>query len=191
MRGNRRYQAGERLGMGSIPAYAGEPRSARRGRRRFRVYPRVCGGTPVIAICAGQPAGLSPRMRGNRTSGNAPPISTGSIPAYAGEPVCRLPARTYAEGLSPRMRGNLQFPQEIRLRPGSIPAYAGEPFGGSLFGLALGVYPRVCGGTPPPPVPTSNPQGLSPRMRGNRYRLRGWSAHRGSIPAYAGEPTGD
>ena len=86
------------------------------------------------------------------------------------------------------MRGNLPRPHQ----PGSgrryIPAYAGEPWWRWCCRRRRTVYPRVCGGTPahhPLRRPTC---GLSPRMRGNRYRGFCKSVTCGSIPAYAGEP---
>ena len=53
---------------GSIPACAGEPSKSSSSRSGQRVYPRVCGGTNDRAggFCAIQ--GLSPRVRGNRTT---------------------------------------------------------------------------------------------------------------------------
>ena len=71
--------------MGSIPACAGEPRTAEthaaarkvyprvrggtagthRGYDRAPVYPRVRGGTAQVAAAPGAGEGLSPRARGN------------------------------------------------------------------------------------------------------------------------------
>ena len=86
MRGNPLVSREMGCGMGSIPAYAGEPPTSSVGAGRPRVYPRVCGGTVVITgygICG---TGLSPRMRGNPHRGASEPAQYGSIPAYAGEP---------------------------------------------------------------------------------------------------------
>ena len=66
MRGNRRRISHDRQRAGSIPAYAGEPRSMPSILMSARVYPRVCGGT--------------------RQGASKKPHSRGSIPAYAGEP---------------------------------------------------------------------------------------------------------
>ena len=52
----------------SIPAPAGEPVTVDRVQVNSGVYPRACGGTPIRYACAGQPHGLSPRLRGNRSS---------------------------------------------------------------------------------------------------------------------------
>ena len=52
------------------------------------------------------------------------------------------------QGLSPRVRGNQRHHIRAWTGQGSIPACAGEPWGSGLTGQAVGVYPRVCGGTP-------------------------------------------
>ena len=98
---------------------------------------------------------LSPRGRGNRQ----PPVlatspDSGSIPAWAGEPIAgRLPRPTM-KGLSPRGRGN----RSHTCRQSSY---------------RFQVYPRVGGGTvsmayhfPQAPFPG---EGLSPRGRGNPH----------------------
>ena len=51
---------------GSIPAWAGEPRSGRRPPTPSRVYPRVGGGTLHRKDLTPLETGLSPRGRGNR-----------------------------------------------------------------------------------------------------------------------------
>ena len=172
------------------------------------VYPRVCGGTRPLLDIPPQGAGLSPRMRGNPGIAIASSTSTGSIPAYAGEPrntltpslatpvyprVCGgtspAPARpTPPKGLSPRMRGNRQRVRAAGQRGRSIPAYAGEPLCANPVGGVPRVYPRVCGGTTNLPAAIARMDGLSPRMRGNHGHtaVRQWPP--GSIPAYAGEP---
>ena len=51
-----------------------------------KVYPRVCGGTAGTLSLAPAPAGLSPRVRGNRGADSPAVLVCGSIPACAGEP---------------------------------------------------------------------------------------------------------
>jgi len=75
------------LPNGSIPACAGEPRSAARRSGRSQVYPRVCGGARLRPQLAGGQEGLSPRVRGSRTSSPKSSVFIGSIPACAGEPI--------------------------------------------------------------------------------------------------------
>ena len=50
------------------------------------------------------------------------------------------------------------------------------------------VYPRGCGGTAVGGESDPQPQGLSPRVRGNRGCVRSMRTCYGSIPAGAGEP---
>ena len=111
----------------SIPACAGEPAEPGHRLSSLMVYPRVCGGTIAACITSVVPAGLSPRVRGNRGTVIAARDKPRSIPACAGEPrgashrggrcpvyprVCGgtlsyARRRFEAAGLSPRVRGNL------------------------------------------------------------------------------------
>ena len=91
-------------------------------------------------------------------------------------------------GLSPRVRGNPGGGGELP-RPGrSIPACAGEPRPAAPAEARPGVYPRVCGGTGGLHAGGGLPEGLSPRVRGNRDGPFPGRRGRGSIPACAGEP---
>ena len=147
VRGN--LDGGQRLppARRSIPACAGEPYRHRADPGAFRVYPRVCGGTPDNALRRDFATGLSPRVRGNRRGNSDMAGSDGSIPACAGEPststrdtatttvyprVCGgtpISPATGLEtaGLSPRVRGNraTYLLHQVGIR--SIPACAGEP----------------------------------------------------------------
>ena len=153
--------------------------------------------------------GLSPRVRGNRPIVTRVAIIARSIPAGAGEPEWpvrgRIERRVYPRGcggtrlalrderdhggLSPRVRGNRPDPAD---RPGarrSIPAGAGEPMMASCGSGATWVYPRGCGGTFVESIQGSDPNGLSPRVRGNQAHAERWPSAWGSIPAGAGEPS--
>ena len=68
VRGNHAPRQDEQHGTGSIPACAGEPSSVHTPVRMARVYPRVCGGTVQMPPQAPLRRGLSPRVRGNRTT---------------------------------------------------------------------------------------------------------------------------
>ena len=152
--------------------------------------------------------GLSPRVRGNRTADAAGTLSERSIPACAGEPRYRNPARgpprvyprvcggtglpmpraLFLKGLSPRVRGNRAIVIPHVARRGSIPACAGEPRGRMTREIHHEVYPRVCGGTVAAIVRRPEVRGLSPRVRGNRNPLSVSHLIGRSIPACAGEP---
>ncbi len=193
---------------GSIPACAGEPRTARGPRPVDAVYPRVCGGTRSGGAARLPWLGLSPRVRGNHFMIVALRFMIRSIPACAGEPagrwrrrsapgvyprVCGGTVAVYRDdadeaGLSPRVRGNRCRPRLRLYQHGSIPACAGEPPGNGLRGWAAPVYPRVCGGTAPGVLNRRGLMGLSPRVRGNRHDGFAYSIILGSIPACAGEP---
>ncbi len=208
MRGNRIQGSSQHVGLGSIPACAGEPSSGFYVAFRLGVYPRVCGGTPIIQPVLFRDAGLSPRVRGNRRSGGGGRGREGSIPACAGEPtyqmditaakavyprvcggtVIRGGARLALWGLSPRVRGNQEVVVEALRVVGSIPACAGEPLSKGQLCRLVRVYPRVCGGTRRIVITVRHQPGLSPRVRGNRELRRCWLDVRGSIPACAGEP---
>ena len=157
-------------------------------------------------------SGLSPRLRGNQRRAAQTAAVPGSIPAPAGEPIATHPTsaihravypracggtevryrqRAYSvSGLSPRLRGNLATTRLGTPETGSIPAPAGEPrSNGKLAEAWYKVYPRACGGTcylrfgrVPFVV------GLSPRLRGNRWRSARTNRDHRSIPAPAGEP---
>ena len=68
LRGNHIYPQFTRGPMGSIPALAGEPRLKTLTANPNQVYPRACGGTSATSTIKEKPAGLSPRLRGNRYS---------------------------------------------------------------------------------------------------------------------------
>ena len=188
MRGNQMVDLAKSLFPRSIPAYAGEPQTASPSVQLPPVYPRVCGGT--VHSCDYEKAvpGLSPRMRGNRHHPRGR-RATRVYPRVCGG-TYRFPAPLVRlRGLSPRMRGNPQSAYRLAQPAGSIPAYAGEPCRRALITAAPTVYPRVCGGTQVAVARQSTALGLSPRMRGNRHPAFLQDAGRGSIPAYAGEPS--
>ena len=132
VRGNHRQGPADRPLDRSIPACAGEPTQSRDAAKSAKVYPRVCGGTPVRRIVAGGDKGLSPRVRGNLVTSCSSACFDRSIPACAGEPFtlsfCERTLTVYPRvcggtalvgifsfprlGLSPRVRGN-----RIRLNP--------------------------------------------------------------------------
>ena len=86
VRGNRRRIAGREMAGGSIPACAGEPVPRLTQAMQRKVYPRVCGGTPLPTSGTSGGWGLSPRVRGNPLVPCPRPAAGGSIPACAGEP---------------------------------------------------------------------------------------------------------
>ena len=103
-RGNRELLPGHERIDGSIPAWAGEPKSQSGQTMAWPVYPRVGGGTQISEWADYGVAGLSPRGRGN------PNLRVGrlwrgrSIPAWAGEPKSQS-GQTMAWPVYPRVGG--------------------------------------------------------------------------------------
>ena len=85
VRGNLTPSSKPGVGQGSIPACAGEPDAAKAQRRFRKLYPRVCGGTPVTRSCVGARKALS-RVCGGTLLRCVVATGDGSIPACAGEP---------------------------------------------------------------------------------------------------------
>ena len=169
VRGNLLFADVQAAEFRSIPACAGEPADRVPKGGPVPVYPRVCGGTRRIVSVPVSPAGLSPRVRGNRRAQVLASQVCRSIPACAGEPNARF---------------------IINVAGGSIPACAGEPPACSSTLCVSRVYPRVCGGTVLAGCTACSRVGLSPRVRGNLRRQAAGLTSSGSIPACAGEPPG-
>ena len=74
-----------RVGVGSIPACAGEALRAAAERVTPAVYPRVCGGSNSSTAYKATLQGLSPRVRGKLRRQLVEVADEGSIPACAGE----------------------------------------------------------------------------------------------------------
>ena len=91
-------------------------------------------------------------------------------------------------GLSPRVRGNLALKEEAGKWEGTIPARAGEPWKSFSYSGFWRDYPRACGGTALFKEKFPEWEGLSPRVRGNRFKPIFSKLLRGTIPARAGEP---
>ena len=167
VRGNLRARPDRARCGGSIPASAGEPVLAVHHVGLTKVYPRECGGTSRRQTSDLLTSGLSPRVRGNPLAFADGLRGLGSIPASAGEPA----VEDAVEHL-------------VRVYPAS----AGEPRSGRRRHRPATVYPRECGGTWQGAALTTEPQGLSPRVRGNLGLGFGDGNGNGSIPASAGEP---
>ena len=167
LRGNRFLRSPLGLGLGSIPAPAGEPNTRSRRYRRLQVYPRACGGTGLTAQSRAALIGLSPRLRGNRGPTLSHYGGTRSIPAPAGEPNL-LQYRLSRQAVYPRACG-------------------GTDKKSTTANQYNGLSPRLRGTPPLPPRRGFRP-GLSPRLRGNHGARLTPESIGESIPAPAGEP---
>ena len=100
-------------GRRSIPACAGEASSGFTPFCKIRVYPRVCGGSKRHLPRPLDRLGLSPRVRGKLSYQQEGQLTSGSIPACAGEagrPACwKSPTGVYPRvcGGSITARGRL------------------------------------------------------------------------------------
>ena len=153
--------------LGSIPAYAGDPKIAARRALYARVYPRLRGGSARLALGSSCIHGLSPPTRGipNRVQNRA--TDRRSIPAYAGDPA----------GAGAAARASQVYP---RLRGGSACA---SSFLRSLAGLSPPTR-----GIPTPGATPPAQAGLSPPTRGIHRQPPRPPRRARSIPAYAGDP---
>ena len=84
MRGARHSGDGGGVLQGIIPACAGSTPSGRRGPRRSRDHPRMCGEHPFHAILSRRKSGSSPHVRGAQMARKGKNINFGIIPACAG-----------------------------------------------------------------------------------------------------------
>ena len=152
---------------GSIPAYAGDPATARRPALSLRVYPRLRGGSGHGEDVRMPRVGLSPPTRGIHCPLPKPPLVIGSIPAYAGDPeesevwageytvyprlrggsMRRRWAIMRQRGLSPPTRGIPDVHMVNVVQRRSIPAYAGDPSAHASSAIWKRVYPRLRGGS--------------------------------------------
>ena len=85
VRGKRQLFTRQQLGIGSIPARAGETSVPSSSTAKYRVYPRPCGGNRVWSKLYGVYQGLSPPVRGKPNCALPASSNDGSIPARAGE----------------------------------------------------------------------------------------------------------
>ncbi len=209
-RGSRIRTVGAPGPSGSIPAGAGEPCSHRRRSCPRRVDPRGSGGANRRCKISGFLSGRSPRERGSPAELHGPGMTSGSIPAGAGEPANRLPRShlrrvdprgsggaskvewiiASVTGRSPRERGSRRWPARSPRRSGSIPAGAGEPSDVSQHGDYRRVDPRGSGGARCGGGWRGCSWGRSPRERGSLADDQPDLIDLGSIPAGAGEPSG-
>ena len=144
-----------------------------------------------MATKANPGKGLSPRRRGNPGPWGAEYQMTTVYPRAGGGTTQDLKFLDHDVGLSPRRRGNLGIGPPPLPRRGSIPAQAGEPYSDRRGGCGGWVYPRAGGETSNMAITAASPKGLSPRRRGNRREAQADVRRGGSIPAQAGEPSGE
>ena len=133
----------------SIPARAGETPARWSCRRSCPVHPRACGGNGGGSGFGAIFTGPSPRVRGKLTDAPCGSGISGSIPARAGETVCRFRVRSMCE-VHPRA--------------------CGETLDDDNTVLMDQVHPRACGGNRAGLHHAASQDGPSPRVRGKPSR---------------------
>ena len=92
VRGNPTKTRIDDLGVGPIPACAGQPACAASISSPLKADPRVCGATAVTLSIDHLVYGRSPRVRGNHDYAQVQHQMMGPIPACAGQPKADSPA---------------------------------------------------------------------------------------------------
>ena len=151
--GNRQPSIDHPLSYRSIPACAGEPKERLTRTSYQRVYPRVCGGTPIRSLDEWVALGLSPRGRGNHYHRPRMVRPSRSIPACAGEP-SKFYIYIGCLGVYPRVCGEPSARRTSAPLLSVYPRVCGEPAPKRSSHTPSAVYPRVCGGTPRAPRPS-------------------------------------
>ena len=194
---------------GTIPAHAGETRSAALALRQGGDDPRARGGNAGSTLSRRARPGRSPRTRGKHAPPEPGAGRGGTIPAHAGETVLpwvhgaflwddprarggnratRFAAPT-TWGRSPRTRGKLSFDVAPIFKAGTIPAHAGETRRRSPCSRRSRDDPRARGGNLSSSSASSCSAGRSPRTRGKPFAQDLIDFYGGTIPAHAGETT--
>ncbi len=188
----------------SIPACAGQPPGRLGPLRISTVDPRVRGAAAKARKVRASLWGRSPRARGSRCHLPATINPRRSIPACAGQPsrnssrvisarvdprvrgaaLRKLPKGGRSSGRSPRARGSPVPQPHLLAASRSIPACAGQPGRYADTACRHGVDPRVRGAAGRSCRGRWGREGRSPRGGDNVNR-------HGSIPACAGQPTGE
>ena len=107
---------------GSTPAYAGNPIPRLVQRLLVEVYPRIRGESPGQCGLAGGANGLPPHTRGIRIFSNPTRLSSGSTPAYAGNPAGKR-GTGGMRGVYPRIRGESSCRIAPRLSEMGLPPH--------------------------------------------------------------------
>ena len=199
-----------RSDLGIIPACAGNTSTRLALSRGSRDHPRVCGEHAEAANAEYVWEGSSPRVRGTLHEARRDVGLDGIIPACAGntsrqtrerassrdhprvcgEHAAARSSTSAMSGSSPRVRGTLSL--EVRDGPdlGIIPACAGNTSHIHAKRSPRRDHPRVCGEHCTYTDTAGSVKGSSPRVRGTLGDHRVDRAHRGIIPACAGNTTG-
>ncbi len=194
------------IGVGIIPACAGNtPRRATAWTPR-RDHPRVCGehswssieasrclgssprvrGTPPFVLREGAPRGIIPACAGNTPARLVHQVAHRDHPRVCGEHGLRLADDVALLGSSPRVRGTPSTYATLSTTVGIIPACAGNTIESGAKSEACRDHPRVCGEHRSVRKFCKLRAGSSPRVRGTLCHEKRGGAPGGIIPACAG-----
>ena len=207
MRGTRIAQPVSSVGVGIIPAHAGNTSAVQYSIRGDRDHPRACGEHWGACASIARRPGSSPRMRGTPDeelfyarrdgiipahAGNtgAPPTRTGGTrdhPRACGEHRVPGAVQDSQQGSSPRMRGTHWCGRVALGGEGIIPAHAGNTSFGCNCTTSPGDHPRACGEHMMRYGTLTLSMGSSPRMRGTLSALDWASAAAWDHPRACGE----
>ena len=147
--------------------------------------PRVRGTQCAVIHCL-VPGGIIPACAGNTRCVRLPSLSPWDHPRVCGEHMMWSGVDNPVTGSSPRVRGTPYRQWHRGVFRGIIPACAGNTGYLKLFCVYPGDHPRVCGEHSMAGSTSLADGGSSPRVRGTPGHARGHRAHRGIIPACAG-----
>ena len=207
MRGKRRDDVSQLIGMGITPAHAGKTRSHRKAPRSSRDHPRACGENLARHKKTGGATGSPPRMRGKQLLADFVVCALRITPACAGKTctakadcamgadhprVCGengVPAQSpcFHLGSPPRVRGKRLSGFRLAVCNRITPACAGKTFQICILCYGASAHPRVCGENT---YHRQSPQvrfGSPPRVRGKRFAGVGSHAYARITPACAGK----
>ena len=195
---------------GIIPACAGNTPPVTRPEITRRDHPRVCGEHLFRGCPRSVRPGSSPRVRGTRSTDTSITSRSGIIPACAGNTPASHRSTSSARdhprmcgehskatmygisstGSSPHVRGTQSVEGVLHVLGGIIPACAGNTNRPSVFGEIPRDHPRMCGEHIHHHRQRRHHSGSSPHVRGTQVRWSSDHAHRGIIPACAGNTAG-
>ena len=143
-------------------------------------------GTLVLLIFAAISTGIIPAYAGNTESMRPLSLYLGDHPRVCGEHLGGDAFNLANGGSSPRMRGTQTVVLSTSSSPGIIPAYAGNTLKMCCRIMMTRDHPRVCGEHTRKAYRNTISSGSSPRMRGTPGRFHNLRDETGIIPAYAG-----
>ena len=194
------------VGVGIIPACAGNTWRETGAQTRHWDHPRVCGehpsdtgklvwvpgssprvrGTPLFPSSITRLIGIIPACAGNTSGSSSISQPSRDHPRVCGEHVVSPAMVLPYSGSSPRVRGTPPEHDPRRPADGIIPACAGNTASALRTPCSAWDHPRVCGEHAYLNETTNEAKGSSPRVRGTP--LLEWNSYQGTgiIPACAG-----